>query len=162
VSKVITGIRKQKEVQKSWLLIDAKDAVLGRLASTIAKILKGKHKPGYVPYLDCGDNVIVINADKVHLTGNKTHPKLGKVYYHHTGYPGGIKEDSAASILSGRYPERVLEMAILRMLKKTPQRNSLMSNLRLYSGEKHPHEGQCPVTYDFASLNAKNLKRSNA
>jgi large subunit ribosomal protein L13 len=161
VSKVITGIRKQKEVQKSWLLMDAKDAVLGRLASAIAKILKGKHKPGYVPYLDCGDNVIVINAEKVHLTGKKTDPKLGKVYYRHTGYPGGIKEDSASGILGGRYPERVLEMAILRMLKKTPQRKSLMSNLRLYAGESHPHEGQCPTFYDFANINPKNVKRNS-
>jgi large subunit ribosomal protein L13 len=160
VSKVITGIRKQSEVQKSWVLFDAKDAVLGRLASTVAKVLKGKHKPEYVPYLDCGDNVIIVNAAKVHLSGKKTDPKIGKVYHRHTGYPGGIKEESASSILSGRYPERVLEMAILRMLKKTPQRKALMSNLRLYAGGDHPHEGQCPILYDFAGANSKNIKRS--
>merc|ERR1712232_232826 len=107
-----TGLHKKHEVKKSWLLINAQDAVVGRLARDIAIILKGKHKPTYVPYLDCGDNVIVINADKVHLSGRKPDKKRGKVYYKHTGFPGGLKTTTANSILSSKHPERVLKMAV--------------------------------------------------
>ncbi len=151
-----TGIAKKGDITKQWRIIDAKGAVVGRLASSIAMILKGKDKPGYVPYLDCGDNVIVVNAAQVKFTGSKLHPRFGKVYYRHTGFVGGIKERTAASMLSGKNPERVLELAILRMLKKTPQRKALMGNLRLYPGEEHPHSGQVPVVYDFAGKNRKN------
>lgn len=154
-----TGVCRAKDIEKSWILIDAKDAVVGRLASEVAKILKGKHKPTYTPHFDCGDNVIVINADKVHFSGSKATARLGKIYYRHTGYPGGIKQTTAASILSGPHPERVLQMAILRMLKKTPQRKAIMRHLKLYSGEAHPHAAQNPRVYDFAACNSKNIAR---
>jgi len=156
---VRTGTYKQSEVHKEWFVIDAEHAVVGRLAAEVAKILKGKHKPSYMPYLDCGDNVIIINADKVHFTGLKCDLQNGKMYHYHTGFVGGLKTRSAGDILSGKYPERVLKMAILRMLKKTAQREKLMGNLRLYAGAHHPHAGQNPVVFDFASLNPKNIKR---
>lgn len=148
-----------KEINKSWILIDATGAIVGRLASEVAKILKGKHKPSYTPYLDCGDNVIITNASKVRFSGSKATARLGKMYYRHTGYPGGIKQTTAKEILSGAHPERAIKMAILRMLKKTAQRKSLMGNLRLYAEENHPHEAQNPVVYDFLSRNSKNAAR---
>jgi len=146
---------KTAEVEKKWLLIDAKGLVVGRLASIIAMRLRGKHKPTYTPHIDCGDNVIVINADKVVLTGRK---RDQKVYYHHTGYIGGIKERTARFILEGRFPERVVEKAVERMLPRGPLARQQLSNLRVYKGDTHPHEAQQPVALDVASLNSKNSR----
>jgi large subunit ribosomal protein L13 len=144
------------EIDKKWLLIDAQDLVLGRLASQIAMRLRGKHKPAYTPFLDCGDNVIVINAEKVRLTGNK---RQDSVFYWHTGYPGGIKGRSAGQILDGRFPERVILKAVERMMPRGPLGRRQMANLRVYAGSAHPHEAQTPTVLDLASMNAKN-KRS--
>jgi large subunit ribosomal protein L13 len=149
---------KPAEINKSWLLIDAKDLVLGRLASEVAKILRGKNKPTFTPHMDCGDNVIIINARAVKLTGRKSDRKDGKIYYRHTGYPGGIKETTAGKILEGRYPERVIEYAVKRMITKNNLRNKQMSNLHIYAGESHPHEAQKPIFYDFANKNPKNKR----
>jgi large subunit ribosomal protein L13 len=149
---------KPSEIKKSWLLIDAKDIVLGRLAAEVAKILRGKHKVTFTPHMDCGDNVIIINARSISLTGNKSNRKDGKIYYWHTGYPGGIKDTTAGKILEGKYPERVVEYAVKRMITKNNLRNQQMSNLYIYPGEHHPHAGQQPVVYDFASKNSKNKR----
>ncbi|HRJ69627.1 MAG TPA: 50S ribosomal protein L13 [Beijerinckiaceae bacterium] len=146
---------KTAEVEKKWLLIDAKGLVVGRLASIIAMRLRGKHKATFTPHIDCGDNVIVINADKVVLTGRKRDQKM---YYHHTGYIGGIKERSARFILEGRFPERIVEKAVERMLPRGPLARKQLGNLRVYKGDKHPHEAQQPVTLDVASLNSKNAR----
>ncbi len=154
-----TKFLKKSEIQKKWLLIDAKDLVLGRLASEIAMILRGKNKPEFTPFLDCGDNIVVINAEKVLLTGKKSDRKDGKIYYRHTGFPGGIKEITAGRILEGRFPERVLELAVKRMITRNNLGRLQMKNLHIYAGDKHPHDGQKPVIYDFASKNRKNLKR---
>lgn len=152
-----TFVLKPAEVQKKWIVVDASGVVLGRLASQIAMILRGKHKPTYQPNVDGGDNVIVINAEKVHLTGNKADQK---VYYRHTGYVGGIKEAVAGQILAGRFPERVIQKAVERMLpKESPLARQQFSNLRVYAGADHPHAAQNPEVYDFASRNPKN-KRS--
>ncbi|ADH89522.1 ribosomal protein L13 [Ancylobacter novellus DSM 506] len=145
---------KPADVEKKWVVIDASGLVVGRLAVLIATRLKGKHKPTYTPHVDCGDNVVVINADKVVLTGNK---RNDKVYYHHTGFPGGIKERTAKFILEGRFPERVVEKAVERMLARGPLGRKLMGNLRVYKGASHPHEAQQPVTLDVAALNRKNV-----
>ncbi len=144
------------DIQKKWLVVDADGMVLGRLASQVAMILRGKHKPGFTPHMDCGDNVIVINAAKVHLTGNK---RAAKTYYSHTGYPGGIKSQTAGKILEGAHPERVVEKAIERMVPKGPLGRQQLKNLRVYAGAEHPHEGQQPVGLDLAARNPKN-KRS--
>lgn len=149
---------KAGEISKPWILIDAKDVVLGRLASEIAKILRGKHKPTFTPHMDCGDNVVVINAKNIKLTGNKAARKDGKIYYRHTGHPGGIKETTAGKLLEGKYPERVLELAVKRMITKNTLRNRQMSNLHIYAGSEHPHSAQKPEVYDFASKNPKNKK----
>lgn len=146
---------KTAEVEKKWLLIDAKGLVVGRLASIIAMRLRGKHKPTFTPHIDCGDNVIVINAEQVVLTGRK---RDQKVYYHHTGYIGGIKERTAKFILEGRFPERVVEKAVERMLPRGPLGRQQLSNLRVYKGASHPHEAQQPVAFDVASLNPKNSR----
>ena len=146
---------KTAEVEKKWLLIDAKGLVVGRLASIIAMRLRGKHKPTFTPHIDCGDNVIVINAEQVVLTGRK---RDQKVYYHHTGYIGGIKERTAKFILEGRFPERVVEKAVERMLPRGPLGRQQLSNLRVYKGAAHPHEAQQPVAFDVASLNRKNSR----
>lgn len=147
---------KPSEVNKQWVLIDAKDVVLGRLAAQVALILRGKNKPFFTPHVDCGDNVIIINADKVHLTGNKAEDDM---FYWHTGYPGGIKGRSKGQILEGRFPERVVEKAVERMLPKNTLARQQMRNLRIYAGTEHPHTAQQPVTLDFAAQNAKNTKR---
>jgi len=142
---------------KKWILIDADGVVLGRLASIIALRLKGKHKPNFTPHVDCGDNVVVINAEKVRITGRKM---TDKVYYWHTGYPGGIKERTPREFLEGAYPERVIEKAVLRMMKKeSPLARKQMGNLKIYKGAEHPHAAQQPVTLDVAKMNPKN-KRS--
>jgi large subunit ribosomal protein L13 len=141
------------QVEKKWLLIDAEGLVVGRLASIIANILRGKHKASYTPHIDCGDNVIVINADKVRFTGNKL---LQKTYYRHTGFPGGIKGVTAGKVLDGRFPERVLEKAVERMVPRGPLGRDQMRNLRLYNGTEHPHASQNPEILDIAARNRKN------
>ena len=149
----ITKPAKPAEVEKQWRIIDAEGLVVGRVATIIANILRGKHKPSFTPHVDCGDNVIVINADKVRFTGRK----LGqKVYYKHTGYPGGIKGITAGKVLEGRFPERVLEKAVERMIPRGPLGRQQMRNLRLYSGTEHPHAAQNPNVIDVGSLNRKN------
>ncbi|MBU1212158.1 MAG: 50S ribosomal protein L13 [Alphaproteobacteria bacterium] len=150
-----TYVAKPGEVDKKWILIDASGLVVGRLASLIAMRLKGKHKSIYTPHVDCGDNIIVVNADKVVFTGNK---KEDKRYYWHTGYPGGIKERSPRQILDGRFPERVLVKAVERMLARGPLQRQLMRNLKVYKGAEHPHEAQQPQVLDVATLNSKNVR----
>ena len=150
-----TASVKPAEVQKKWVLIDAKGLVVGRLASLVAMRLRGKHKASYTPHVDCGDNVIVVNADKVVLTGRK---RDQKVYHHHTGYPGGIKERSAKSILEGRFPERIVEKAVERMLPRGPLARRQLANLRVYKGAEHPHEAQQPVSVDIGAMNRKNAR----
>ena len=146
---------KPADVEKKWILIDAEGLVVGRLATIVANRLRGKHKPGYTPHVDDGDNVIVVNADKVVLTGRKRQQKR---YYWHTGYPGGIKERTARQILEGRFPERVLEKAIERMIPRGPLGRRQMKNLRVYAGADHPHEAQQPEKLDVAALNKKNVR----
>jgi large subunit ribosomal protein L13 len=147
---------KPSDIEKKWVLIDAEGLVVGRLAALIATRLRGKHKPGFTPHMDDGDNVIVINADKVVFTGRK---RNDKTYYWHTGYPGGIKERKAQQILDGRFPERVLEKAVERMLPRGPLGRQQLKNLRVYAGSEHPHDAQQPAQLDVASLNTKNTKR---
>ncbi len=147
------------EIVKKWRIIDAKDLVLGRLASQIANILRGKDKPTFTPHMDCGDYVIVINAREIILTGKKAEPKDGKIYYRHTGFPGGIKETTAGKILAGKYPERVLKMAVKRMITPNVLGRTQMSHLYIYGGNEHPHAAQMPIEYDFAVKNSKNKKR---
>ena len=146
---------KPGEVEKKWVLIDANGLVVGRLATLIATRLKGKHRPAYTPHVDCGDNVIVVNAEKVVFTGNKTEDKL---YYRHTGYPGGIKETTPKRLLDGKFPERVITKAVERMLKRGPLQRQLMRNLRVYKGSEHPHTAQNPTKLDIAALNRKNSR----
>ena len=146
---------KPAEVEKKWIVIDAKGLVVGRLASLIAMRLRGKHKPTYTPHVDCGDNVIVVNAEKVVLTGRKVQQK---VYQHHTGHIGGIKERTAKFILEGRYPQRVVEKAVERMLPRGPLARRQLSNLRVYKGPDHPHAAQQPEKLEAASLNRKNAR----
>lgn len=141
------------DIEKKWILIDAEGVVLGRLASIVAMRLRGKHKPSFTPHVDCGDHVVVINADKVRLTGNKL---KNKIYYKHTGYAGGIKEVTADKVLSGRFPERVLEKAVERMIPRGPLGRAQMRALHLYAGTEHPHGGTQPVALDVASMNRKN------
>jgi large subunit ribosomal protein L13 len=145
---------KPADVDKKWVVIDASGLVVGRLASIVAMRLRGKHKPSYTPHVDCGDNVVVINADKVVLTGRK---REQKIYYHHTGYPGGIKERSAKAILDGRFPERIVEKAVERMLPRGPLFRKILGNLRVYKGAEHPHTAQQPQVLDVAALNRKNV-----
>lgn len=140
-------------VEKKWLLIDAEGLVVGRAASIIANILRGKHKPSFTPHVDCGDNVIIINAAKVKFTGKKLNDKI---YYKHTGYAGGIKEITPAKVLEGRFPERVLEKAIERMIPRGPLGRQQMRNLRIFAGTEHPHEAQNPEVLDLGARNRKN------
>src|SRR5262245_55287996 len=146
---------KPAEVQKKWVVIDAKGLVVGRLATLVAMRLRGKHLPTYTPHVDCGDNVIIINAARVVLTGRK---RERKVYHRHTGYIGGITEPTAKSILEGRFPERVVEKAVERMLPRGPLGRRQLGNLRVYGGTEHPHEAQQPQVVDVASLNRKNTR----
>lgn len=152
ISKQTRSI-KPAEVEKKWHIIDAEGLVTGRLASIIANILRGKHKPSYTPHVDCGDHVIVINCDKIRFTGNKAETKI---YYKHTGHPGGIKETTPAKVLEGAFPERVLEKAVFRMIPRGPLGRDQMRALHLYSGTEHPHDGQSPQVLDVASMNRKN------
>lgn len=147
---------KPSEVEKKWILIDADGLVLGRLASIVAMRLRGKHKTTFTPHIDCGDNVIIINAEKVHLTGNKLRDKR---FHWHTGWPGGIKDRTMGQLLSGKYPERVIFKAVERMITRGPLGRQQMKNLRIYGGPAHPHEAQQPEALDIAAMNPKN-KRS--
>ncbi len=144
-----------KDIEKSWILIDASGLVVGRLAALIASRLRGKHKASFTPHMDCGDNIVVINASNVVLTGNK---RSHKIYHWHTGYPGGIKDRSAAKILEGKHPERVLQKAVERMLPRGPLGRRQLKNLRIYAGAEHPHEAQNPMKLDVGALNAKNAR----
>jgi len=146
---------KPAEVQKKWVMIDATGLVVGRLATLVAMRLRGKHLPIYTPHVDCGDNVIIVNAAKAVLTGNK---REKKVYYHHTGYIGGIKERTARSILEGKFPQRIVEKAIERMLPRGPLARRQLSNLRVYPGPDHPHAAQNPEKIDIAVMNRKNAR----
>ena len=146
---------KPAEVTKKWVLIDAKGLVVGRLASIVALRLRGKHKPTYTPHVDCGDNVIIVNAEKVVLTGRKVQQK---VYRHHTGHIGGIKERTAKFILEGKFPQRIVEKAVERMLPRGPLGRRQLGNLRVYKGPEHPHAAQQPEPLDVAALNRKNTR----
>ncbi len=147
---------KESDIEKKWILIDADGIVLGRLASVIASNLRGKNKVIFTPHMDCGDNIIVINAEKVLLTGKK---REDKIYYWHTGYPGGIKSKTANEILDGKFPERVLQKAVQRMMPGGPLSRKQLKNLKIYAGSNHPHEAQQPQILDFGSLNVKNKRR---
>jgi len=146
---------KPADVQKKWILIDAEGLVVGRLAAIVARRLRGKHLPSYTPHVDCGDNVVIINADKIVLTGRK---RQDKVYYWHTGYIGGIKERTARAVLEGKFPERVVEKAVERMMPEGPLGRKQLKNLRVYAGSEHPHAAQQPETIDIAALNRKNKR----
>ncbi|MBV8522799.1 MAG: 50S ribosomal protein L13 [Acetobacteraceae bacterium] len=146
---------KPAEVKKDWVLIDADGVVLGRLAALIATRLRGKHKPQYTPHVDCGDNVIVVNARKVRATGRKLEQS---VFHYHTGYPGGIKSRTLRERLESAHPERVLQKAVERMITRGPLQRKQMTHLHVYPGPEHPHEGQQPRTLDVAAMNAKNKR----
>ncbi len=146
---------KPSEIEKKWVVIDAEGLVVGRLAAIIATRLRGKHKATFTPHMDCGDNVIVVNAEKLRFTGNKRNQKT---YYWHTGFPGGIKSRTADKLLDGDHPERVLMKAVQRMMPGGPLTRRQLSNLRVYAGTEHPHEAQQPEMLDIASLNSKNSR----
>jgi large subunit ribosomal protein L13 len=146
---------KPAEVTKDWVLIDAEGLVLGRLAVLVANRLRGKHKPQFTPHVDCGDNVVIVNAERVRVTGNKADQS---VFYYHTGYPGGIKGRSVRAILQGRNPERVIEKAVERMITRGPLQRQQMKHLYVYAGAAHPHDGQKPVALDIGALNRKNRR----
>lgn len=147
---------KADDVEKKWFLIDAEGLVVGRLAALIATRLRGKHKALYTPHVDCGDNIVVVNAAKVAFKGNK---RKDKTYYWHTGYPGGIKSRQAHQILDGKYPERVLEKAVTRMMPDGPLGRKQLKNLKIYAGTDHPHEAQQPEKLDIAGMNTKNVSK---
>ena len=144
------------DVERKWYIVDAEGLVIGRMASVIAMRLRGKHKTIYTPHIDCGDNIIVINAEKVHLTGNK---RADKTYYWHTGHPGGIKSRTAGAILEGAHPERVVQKAVERMISRNKLGRQQMTKLHVYAGAEHPHEAQQPEALDIGAMNTKN-KRS--
>ena len=147
---------KPSEVEAKWLVIDAEGLVLGRVASIIANRLRGKHRPMFTPHIDCGDHVVVINAEKIALTGKKL---TDKKFYWHTGHPGGIKERTMDKILGGKFPERVLEKAVQRMVPKGPLGRAQLKKLHVYGGSEHPHAAQSPEAMDVASMNSKNTRR---
>jgi len=147
---------RSEDVKRKWILIDAQDIVLGRLAVVAATHLRGKNKSFYTPHVDCGDHVIVINAEKIHLTGQKL---TDKIFFWHTGYAGGIKQRTMKEILTGKHPERVVEKAIERMIPRGPLGREVLKKLRVYPGSEHPHTAQNPEVLDVASLNSKNAKR---
>lgn len=149
---------KPAEVKRNWLLIDAEGLVLGRLAALIAQRLRGKHKPQFTPHVDCGDNIIVINAEKIHLTGNKVGQKL---FHYHTGYPGGIKERTITQRLEGKNPGEVVVKAVERMITRGPLQRQQMRHLYVYAGSEHPHAGQNPEKLDVAAMNRKNSLTKN-
>jgi len=143
------------DVSRGWYVIDAEGCVLGRLASIVAMRLRGKHKPIFTPHVDCGDHIIVVNAEKVGLTGKK---RKDKIFFWHTGHPGGIKQRSIGQILDGRHPERVIEKAVERMVPSGPLGRAVMKKLRVYKGAEHPHAAQQPQSLDIAALNPKNKR----
>ena len=147
---------KPSEVDAKWWIIDAEDLVLGRMAVIVAERLRGKHKPMYTPNIDCGDHIVIVNAEKVHLTGNK---RADKIYYRHTGYPGGIKSRTAGDILEGKHSDRVIRKAVERMLPKTKMGRAQIKKLKVYAGTEHPHEAQQPEAIDVAALNSKNKRK---
>jgi large subunit ribosomal protein L13 len=155
VENMKTYTAKPADIQKKWILIDAEGVVLGRLASLVAMRLRGKHKASFTPHMDMGDNVIIINAEKIQMTGKK---RTDKIYYWHTGHPGGIKQRTAGEILEGAHPERVLTKAIQRMLPGGPLSRQQMTNLRIYAGTDHGHEAQNPEVVDVKSMNSKNTR----
>ena len=144
---------KPAEVKKDWVVVDADGLVLGRLASIVANRLRGKHKPQFTPHVDCGDHVVIVNAEKVRVTGNKAEQSF---FYWHTGYPGGIKVRTVRQRLESRFPERVVEKAVERMITRGPLGRSQMKNLHVYAGPEHPHAGQQPAPLDVAAMNRKN------
>ncbi|MFL1780952.1 50S ribosomal protein L13 [Candidatus Hepatincolaceae symbiont of Richtersius coronifer] len=146
---------KLAEIQNKWYVVDAKDLVLGRLAVVVATRIRGKHKAGYAPHMDCGDNIIVINADKIKVTGNKLNQ--GKFIWH-TGFPGGLKEKSWKDILNGKFPDRLLSKAVERMISKGPLRRAQMRRLHIYAADNHPHQAQTPEILDVSALNPKNKR----
>jgi len=150
-----TYTAKPSEIEKKWLLVDANGVVLGRLAAVVADRLRGKHKTTYTPNMDCGDHVVVINAEKVRLTGNKARDSI---FYWYTGYPGGIKERSKGAILAGKHPERVIIKAVERMVPRGPLGRRVMGHLKVYAGATHPHEAQQPQVLDVAAMNPKNKR----
>ena len=150
-----THVTKPAEVEKKWVLIDGAGLVVGRLASIVAKRLRGKHKPTFTPHVDDGDNIIIINADKVVLTGRK---RQDKIYYWYTGHIGGIKQRTARQIFEGKFPERVVEKAVQRMMPEGPLARRQLKNLKVYAGPDHPHEAQQPETLDIAAMNRKNVR----
>ena len=150
-----TRSAKASEITHGWIVVDAEGAVVGRLASFIALRLRGKHRADFTPHIDTGDHVVVINAEKVAFTGKKL---TDKVYYRHTGHPGGVKETTPRKILEGKFPERVVELAVERMLKRGPLQRKLMRNLKIYKGSEHPHAAQSPEKLDVAKLNRKNAR----
>jgi large subunit ribosomal protein L13 len=143
------------DIEKKWFVVDADGLVLGRLAAILATRLRGKHKPGYTPHMDCGDNIVVVNAERIELTGNK---RRDDIFYWHTGYPGGIKGRSKGAILDGKHPERVIEKAVERMLPRGPLGRRILKNLRVFAGPDHPHAAQQPEGLDIAALNRKNAR----
>jgi|TARA_B110000438_G_C15751800_1_gene623327 large subunit ribosomal protein L13 len=146
---------KPSEIEKKWWVIDAEGLVLGRLATVVAIYLRGKHKTTFTPHMDCGDNIVIVNAEKVRLTGSK---RTAKTYYWHTGYPGGIKSRTADKILDGEYPERVIQKAVQRMITRGPLGRVQMGNLKVYGGSEHPHEAQQPEVLDVGAMNSKNKR----
>jgi len=146
---------KPSNVDKKWIIIDGTGLVVGRLATIVAMRLRGKHKPTFTPHVDCGDNVIVVNAEKVVLTGHKLEQK---VYRHHTGYIGGIKERTAKFIMEGKFPQRIVEKAVERMLPRGPLGRKQLGNLRVYKGPEHPHAAQQPLALDIAAMSRKNVR----
>ncbi|MDP2698260.1 50S ribosomal protein L13 [Thalassospira sp.] len=144
------------DIERKWFVIDAEDVVLGRLASIVANRLRGKHKAMFTPHMDCGDHIVIVNAEKVKLTGRKLQDKK---FYWHTGYPGGIKERTMDKLLGGAHPERVIIKAVERMMSRGPLRSQVLSKLHVYAGAAHPHDAQQPEILDVAAMNDKN-KRS--
>ena len=155
LTKLTKSVRPQ-DVEKQWILIDAEDLVVGRLASTVANLLRGKHKPSYTPHVDCGDYVVVTNVDKVVFTGKKL---TDKIYYRHTGHPGGIKETSPEKIFAGKFPGGVVEKAVERMIPRSPLGRQLLTKLHVYAGTEHPHAAQQPEVLDVAGMNPKNKRK---
>lgn len=148
-----TYTARPSEIERGWFLVDAEGLVLGRLAALLANRLRGKHKAMFTPHMDCGDHIVVVNAEKIVLTGKK---RTQKVYYHHTGHPGGIKERRADKVLDGRFPERVIEAAVKRMVPRGPLGRDVLRKLHIYKGGEHPHQGQQPQPLDIAAMNRKN------
>ena len=156
IKMISTHSTKPADIERKWYVVDASGVILGRLSAEIAKILRGKNKPYFTPNLDCGDYVVVINADKVKLTGKKL---TDKHYYQHNGFIGSVKDTTAGKILNSRFPERVIQKAVERMISRNPLGRQMMTKLKVYAGENHPHTAQNPIVLDIASLNPKN-KRS--